>query len=102
MKIFVRQYKDLKLIILVQMTNEYKYNIDYSEDDMKQYVFDYAYTKLLKGMGLFSIGAITVGLAVYDRSNESKANLIYILGGVVCGSYGLSEGWKGLKLLKKL
>ena len=82
------------------MTNEY--NIDYSEDDMKQHMFDYAYAKLLKGMGLFSIGAITIGLAMYDRTNESKANVIYILGGVVFGTYGLSEGWKGIKILKKL
>jgi len=84
------------------MTNEYNYKINYSEDDMKQYALDYAYRKLLKGMGLFSIGAITVGLAVYNRSNESKASLMYIFGGVVCGSYGLIEGWKGIKILKGL
>ena len=73
-----------------------------SVDIPKQHMFDYAYGKLLKGMGLFSIGAISIGLAVYDRSNESKANLMYILGGVVVGTYGLSEGWKGIKILKRL
>lgn len=82
--------------------DSYKNTIDYSEDDMKTYAFNYAYGKVLKGMSLFSIGAITIGLAVLGKTNESKANLMYILGGVLIGSYGVKEGWKGIKIIKKL
>lgn len=72
------------------------------ENEMKHYAFKYGFEKLLKGVGLFSIGAISICLARYDTSKESKAELIYLIGGVVFGTYGLSEGWKGIKLLKKL
>ena len=85
------------------MTDDsYKYLINYSEDNMKTYALDYAYGKVLKGMSLFSIGVITIGLAALNKSNESKANLMYILGGVLVGSYGVKEGWKGIKIIKKL
>ena len=74
----------------------------YADDDMKKYAINNGYVKLLKGIGLFSIGAMTIGLVGFDTSNESKADLMYILVGAVFGSYGLSEGWKGLKVLKNL
>jgi hypothetical protein len=74
------------------------------EDDMKTYMLQYGYNKLLKGIGLLSIGAMAFGLAyVSDTSPKvSKAYLLYMIGGMVAGSIGFQECRRGMNIIDKL
>lgn len=75
-------------------------NMPYNEDhEMKQVALDWAYNKVLKGMGLLSFGAVLVGTAIVK---ESKVGSLFIIVGTVLGSYGIIEGWNGIKTLKRL
>jgi hypothetical protein len=73
---------------------------NYDEDhEMKQVALTWAYNKLLKGMGLISFGAVLIGSAFIK---ESKVGPLFIGVGSVLGAYGFSEGWVGIKTLKRL
>lgn len=75
-------------------------NMPYNDDnEMKQVALDWAYNKLLKGMGLLSFGAVLVGTAIVK---EPKVGSLFIVVGTVLGSYGIIEGLRGIKTLKRL
>ena len=67
--------------------------------DTRQVAMDWAYNKLLKGVALISFGAILIGSAFIK---ESKVGPLFIGVGSVLGAYGFSEGWIGIKTLKRL
>lgn len=69
------------------------------DDEIKQVALGWAYNKLLKGMGLLSFGAVLVGTAIIK---EPKVGSLFIVVGTVMGSYGIIEGWNGIKVLKRL
>lgn len=69
------------------------------EDEMKQVELDWSYNKLLKGLSLLSFGAVLVGTAIVK---EPKVGSLFIVVGTVIGLYGIIEGWKGIKVLKRL
>jgi hypothetical protein len=75
-----------------------------SDDDMKQYAMQQGYNKLLKGLGLLSIGVVAFGLAyVSDASPKvSKAYLLYMIGGTVAGTFGFLECKKGMQIIDGL
>lgn len=74
------------------------------EDDMKMYAMQSGYNKLLKGLGLLSIGAVAFGLAYMTDTSQkvSKAYLLYMIGGTVAGLNGFLECRKAMKIINKL
>lgn len=66
---------------------------------MNEYALNWAYNKLFKAMGLLSFGAVLIGTAIVK---ELKVGSLFIVVGTVLGSYGIIEGWNGIKVLKQL
>jgi hypothetical protein len=74
------------------------------DDDMRTYAMQSGYNKLLKGIGLLSIGVVAFGLAyVSDTSPKvSKAYLLYMIGGTVASTIGFMECRKGVRIIERL